>query len=187
MMRRFVLGVVVAVLAVSMAGGSVPSSTCDITFKVPKGRKAYLAVVDCKLIAAATWKTPKTAKARDRTSWIWYMDGSRLKSASGCGYLAYDLSGKDKRVFLVAKPGKNTEWNVSRTTNHKPSEEDRNFERWESHFTVAKGKLAGHHLCVRVIKPARKAAKGAPPVYQPVVSNDDSLPRATSWQEVFHK
>src|SRR5215216_3706082 len=43
----------------------------------------------------------------------WYILGTQIKSSMGKGYLAYDLTGKDPRLFLAAKPGRNTEWSIT--------------------------------------------------------------------------
>ena len=42
----------------------------------------------------------------------WYVDGGRLKSSVGGGYLAYDVSGKDPKVFLASGPGGGAEWDI---------------------------------------------------------------------------
>jgi hypothetical protein len=53
-------------------------------------------------------KVPDRRAAPDK----WYVGGNQIKSSVGDGYLAYDISGKDPKVFLASRPGKGTEWEV---------------------------------------------------------------------------
>jgi hypothetical protein len=50
-----------------------------------------------------------TQNAPDR----WYIDGTRIKCSTGGGYLAYDPTGKDSGVFIVAKPPEGIDWKVT--------------------------------------------------------------------------
>lgn len=50
-----------------------------------------------------------TQDAPDR----WYIEGTRIKCSTGGGYLAYDPTGKDTGVFVVAKPPEGIEWKVT--------------------------------------------------------------------------
>ena len=53
-------------------------------------------------------KVPDRSPAPDK----WYVGGSQIKSSVGGGYLAYDVSGKNPKVFVLPTPGKGTEWEI---------------------------------------------------------------------------
>jgi len=172
MKPRCVLVVLVVAVSASLALGGFPSRKFQISFPNPGGKTLYLAVVDKKPTGSAA-------------AGVWYIDGTRIKAASGDGYLAYDLSGKDNKVFLVPKPGDNTDWKVTATEIRGPSGKPGDVEGYRSSFYAAAGKLAGKSLCLQTLKP-KEGEKGAP-TYQPVLGGDDSWPEATALREVDHK
>jgi hypothetical protein len=171
MKSRCLLVVLVVALSASIAAGGFPSRKFQITFPNPGGKTLYLAVVDKKLAASAAAE-------------VWYIDGTRIKAASGDGYLAYDLSGKDNKVFLVPKPGDNTEWKVTTNEIRGPSGKPEDVEGYRSSFSAARGKLAGKALCLQTIK-AKEGEKV--PTHQPVLGGEDTWPEATAFREVDHK
>jgi hypothetical protein len=170
MVCRSVLGVLVAVLSVWTAAASFPASEFGITYRLRDGTKIHLFVFHGKLRAGFGGD-------------IWYIDGTRIKNRSG-HYLAYDLTGKDRRVFLVARPGKNAEWIDLTIPIGGKSKYD--VEGYIGHFKAANGILAGQYLRLRVIWPADKGGKQTGPIYQVIISNDKALPLATAWREVSH-
>ena len=189
---RYPLVVGVALFYIPVVGAGFPSHKFKITFRDDsRKRTVFLAVVNGKLKAVPG--PPKEATGKGKTSAVWYIDGTRLKSASGCGYLAYDLSGKNSRVFLVPKPGGNTEWKVTDIAKSGPSHTPGDILGWHAYFQVAKGKFTGKYLSLKGAqrlnywqKPMTKRAQGNRPVYRPIVSSNESLPHAGAWRPVVH-
>jgi hypothetical protein len=60
----------------------------------------------------------------------------------GKGYLAYDLTGEEPRLFLAAKPGRNTEWSITLTPD--PREKEGNLGT----IQVANGPMRGWSICL---------------------------------------
>jgi hypothetical protein len=173
MKTRCLLVVLVVALSVSVAVGGFPTGRFRVSWKSSDGTLLWLTVVDKKL----------TVVDRVNDAGIWYIDGTRIKAASGDGYLAYDLSGKDNKVFLVPKPGDNTEWE------ERPDQRLRvrkiHLEGYRSYLSPARGKLSGKPLRLNLLKP--QEGEKQPPVGDPILGGDDTLPRATAFQEVEHR
>jgi hypothetical protein len=72
----------------------------------------------------------------------WYILATQIKSSMGKGYLAYDLTGKDARLFLAAKPGENTEWSI--TLMRDPREKEGQLAT----IRVANGPMKGWSICL---------------------------------------
>jgi len=173
---RGTLFVLVAVFSTSEARAGVLSPWCQITVGGSNG-SGYLAVVGGKLTVMD--KPPPTEEGE--RSGAWYVQGTRIKSTTGHGYLAYDLSGKDRRVFLVPLPGQNTEWRVDdspRPPSSIPDEIKGTFARklysennpdgWTSHFYVSKGKFAGQSLGVDESKQPAITKRGWATAWRPL-------------------
>lgn len=73
-------------------------------------QKSFLSVVDGRvaLTGSSLGRVSDNANAPDR----WFIDGARIKCSTG-GYLAYDPSGNDPAVVVVATPAEGIEWKVS--------------------------------------------------------------------------
>jgi hypothetical protein len=69
----------------------------------------------------------------------WYLLGTKIKSSVGGGYLAYDPSGKDPRVFLSPTAGEGTDWTIRGPGGVK-------FTNWLGAVQAASGKVKGWHL-----------------------------------------
>src|SRR5262245_33586997 len=72
----------------------------------------------------------------------WCILGTQIKSSMGKGYLAYDLTGKEPRLFMAAKPGRNTEWSI--TLVRDPKEKAGNLGT----LHVANGPMKGWSICL---------------------------------------
>jgi hypothetical protein len=59
------------------------------------------------------------------------------------------------------------------------------LEGYRSYLYPARGKLSGKPLRLNLIKP--REGEKQPPVGEPILGGDDTLPRATAFQEVQHK
>jgi hypothetical protein len=136
-----VLPLVLAIASVCAAG--IGTNRFNITIR-SKGndRKVFLAVADGELtLGSSTFgSVSDNEDAADR----WYITGTRIKSSSGGGYLAYDPSGKDPRVFLTSRPGKGTDWTVG--IGARAPEGERGVIR------AAAGKRKGWYLTVEVTR-----------------------------------
>jgi hypothetical protein len=181
---RYPLVVGAALFSIAVAEAGFPSPKFKITLRDSKERTVFLAVVNGKLNAVPN--PAKAATGKGKTSAVWYIDGTRLKSASGCGYLAYDLSGKDSRVFLVPKPGGNTEWKVTDIEKHGKSHTPGDIVGWHAYFQVGKGKYTGRYLSLEEDRPMAKGRQRNRPVYRAIVSSDESRPHAGAWRPVVH-
>jgi hypothetical protein len=82
----------------------------------------------------------------------WYIAGSKIKSSVGGGYLAYDPTGKNKRVFLSAKPTEGTDWYVG--VGNRAQEGDRGVIRAMS------GPLKGWYLDAAEAEEKQATAEG---------------------------
>src|SRR5262249_51176963 len=100
MSRRSVMSLAVVLAVGSACVAGTPTNLFTVTLK--GGGKGYLGVRDGKLgLGKSTFgSVADTKDADDR----WYVLGTQIKSSVGRGYLAYDTTGKDPKVFLVAKP-----------------------------------------------------------------------------------
>ena len=170
MARRYALALVL--VAAAPASGSVPSPEARITFPGFILPGPSLAVVDGKL--TVTYGPVKPV--RGKTSDVWYFEGTRIKSATGRGYLAYDPSGKDNRVFLAPRPGRDTEWRIRSWREGTGGE----VLGWNSTFAPARGKLA-HEDVELCLERARSGWVGGP-AYRAVVG--DGFYLASGWQNV---
>jgi hypothetical protein len=183
-MKRLLPGAFAVVLVASAAVAGYPARQFQITFRDQKGKtKLHLAVVDGKLTTL-----PEPLRSQDRTaktSDIWYVDGTRLKSAAG-GYLAYDLSGDDARVFLAPMPGDNTEWKQELKPEGATSRTLSDVKGWTATFYAGRGKAMGRALCAAEPEPGDGEKADGPPQYQTRIGSTPSSLRAYAWREVIH-
>jgi hypothetical protein len=111
MVRLFCASWIVATMT-SVCVAGYPTNRFSI--RIPKqnfpGQKSFLSVVDGQVVVARSsfGRLPDNADAPDR----WYIDGARIKCSNG-GYLAYDPTGNDPAVFVVAIPPEGIEWKVA--------------------------------------------------------------------------
>src|SRR5205807_8809786 len=83
----------------------------------------------------------------------WYIEGTRIKSSGGGGYLAYDPSGKDPKVFLSPAPPKDADWAISVPGKNHFDDGKRAVIR------AGSGKLKGWYLTVQEIEETRPDGK----------------------------
>src|SRR5262245_3497156 len=96
--------------AVSAAAAAVPTDHFTISFDRKRGIE-YLAVRGGRLVLGPPTKRDEQVVAPER----WFVLGTKIKSSVGGGYLAYDPTGKDPRVFLTPNQNdKGTDWEVRR-------------------------------------------------------------------------
>jgi hypothetical protein len=107
MSRRVLLAVAVWAALESVAWPGIPTSLFTISTSEKAGR-CYLVVQDGQL---------KVAPLERSVEWLgrpapgrWYIEGTRIKSSTGDGYLAYNPSASDGKVYLAPGPGPDTEW-----------------------------------------------------------------------------
>jgi hypothetical protein len=110
-MRRLFLVLPACLVLAPMCAAGIPTDFFMINVPANKGKPIPLVAEDGKATTGNSTfnRVPDRNEAPDR----WYIFGSRIKSSVGGGYLAYDPTGKSKRVFLAAKrDGEGTEWDV---------------------------------------------------------------------------
>jgi hypothetical protein len=168
MVRRSALVLLLTGLPAPSAA-SEPSSEFHLTYRTSFGRTYYLAVVDGPL--TVTGSLPRAVKGK--TSAVWYVEGTRIKSETGRGYLAYDPTGKDDAVFLAPRPGRNTEW-WSPALGETPKDRGPRGEKgWTSLFYAANRKVKDRWLCLE-FRRGGKGREDTRPAYRPVVRDDHS-------------
>jgi len=148
MKRRISLGLAVWGFAASFCVAGIPTNT--FTISLP-GDKAYLSIRQGEL---------KVGDAPQNVDWEgspapgrWYIDGTRIKSSVGGGYLAYDPSGKDPKVFLSPTPPKDVDWAI-RVPGKTHFEEGKGAV-----IQAGSGKLKGWYLTVQEIEETRPDGK----------------------------
>jgi hypothetical protein len=148
MKRRISLCLAVWGLAASFCAAGIPTDT--FTISLPR-EKAYLSIRQGEL---------KVDEAPHDVEWEgrpapgrWYIEGTRIKSSVGSGYLAYDPSGKDPKVFLSPKPPKDADWAIS------VPERDRTDEGKRAVIRAGSGKLKGWYLAVQEVEETRPDGK----------------------------
>ena len=112
------------------------------------------------------------------TSARWYVDGTRIKSTVGAGYLAYDPAARDGRVFLVSSPGEGTDWDV------RVAEKSRQAEGKRAVIRVGKGPMRGWYLSV---KEETKREDGRETTTQSVVLTKDPQRKLEAVRIILHK
>jgi hypothetical protein len=105
---RFFLMAALWLAAASACLGGTPTNRYVITCRFEKSGYGYVAVTKGRLTVGKASGRKDNQDAPDR----WYILGTKIKSSDGGGYLAYDPTGKDNRVFLTAKPTEGTEWSM---------------------------------------------------------------------------
>src|SRR5262245_40721615 len=106
-MRRHTPLVLPLSLVVAAAGlAAIPTGRFTIT----AGPGEYLAVEKGQLVLGRNSGGDENQDAPDR----WYIAGTQIKSSVGGGYLAYDPSGQDNKVFLAPRPVRGADWAVRR-------------------------------------------------------------------------
>ena len=141
MRRRLCLCLAVWAATASAALAGKPTNA--FTISLPGG-KDYLSADEGKLTVGAA---PKDVDWYDKPApGRWYVEGTRIKSTVGYGYLAYDPTGKDTRVFLAPRPGPGTEWDVRVPKKRRDGEGERGA------IWAASGKFKGWVLTVAEVK-----------------------------------
>jgi hypothetical protein len=111
------LGFCLAAASMSTAGISVRTQFVEILWSTDEWRnEQYVHVTDGRLAFTdqgerlCDWDDRETPKPNR-----WSILGTKIKASVGGGYLAYDTSGKDHRVFLsreTMKDGVGTDWTI---------------------------------------------------------------------------
>jgi hypothetical protein len=109
MNRRVFLMLTLWLVVGSACVGGTPTNRYVITCRFEKSGYEYVAVTKGQLTVGKASDRKHDQDAPDR----WYSLGTKIKSSDGGGYLAYDPSGKNNRVFLTATPTEGTEWSLS--------------------------------------------------------------------------
>src|SRR5262245_46367511 len=110
------LALVLAACSVCAAGIYAPTAFFGITAWVDGNqtrKPEHVRVQDGQLAFGegkpwSDWKDREEPRP-DR----WYVLGRKIKSSVGRGYLAYDPSGQDPRVYLSRTAGEGTDWKIS--------------------------------------------------------------------------
>ena len=148
MKRRISLCLAVWGLAASFCPAGIPTDTFTISVS---GDKAYLSV---RLGALKVGDAPHDVEWEGRpAAGRWYIEGTRIKSSVGSGYLAYDPSGKDPKVFLSPAPPKDADWAISVPGKNHFDDGKRAVIR------AGSGKLKGWYLTVQEIDETRPDGK----------------------------
>lgn len=121
--------------------GGTPTNRYIISCRVEKSGYEYVAVTKGRLTVGKASNRKDDQDAPDR----WYILGTKIKSSDGGGYLAYDPSGKDNRVFLTPTPTAGTEWSMS-LRKRSPGDEEHGVIR------AATGPRRGWYLDVEEIE-----------------------------------
>jgi hypothetical protein len=139
------LGLALGVASVCAAGVSAPTNFFTIYVALKqKGRSEFASVY---LHARVTGGRLGLSRRGDRgdeekprpAPGRWYVLGTKIKSSVGGGYLAYDPSGKDHRVFLSPTAGHGTDWKIR-------GPGGKEFTSWYGAVQAASGKVKGWHL-----------------------------------------
>lgn len=140
MSRRVYLLMPLFVALVSVCYAGYPTSRFTISAGNKDGWVGYLGVDEGQLILGS----PSSRRARlDRDEYDrWHFLGTKIKSSVGGGYLAYDPTGKDHKVFLTPKAdGEGTDWIVRRQKfGVERKNERRDIEEW-GFLQVASGPM----------------------------------------------
>jgi hypothetical protein len=143
--KRALLLLSLSLGVVSAAAAAVPTSHFTISFGRKEGKVEYLAVRGGRLVLG-----PPTKHARDEQDAPerWFILGTKIKSSVGGGYLAYDPTGKDPKVFLTPNQNdKGTDWEVRRPKGafHQKNQSRSLDEEWGT-VRAASGPLKGWFL-----------------------------------------
>jgi hypothetical protein len=141
MKRRFFLMAALWLAVGSACLGGTPTNRYVIACQFEKSRYEYVTVTEGRLTVGKASERKDDQDAPDR----WYILGTQIKSSDGGGYLAYDPSGKDNRVFLTARPAEGTEWSLS-LRKRSPGDEEHGVVR------AATGPRKGWYLDVEEIE-----------------------------------
>ena len=146
MKRRISLCLAVWGLAASFCAAGIPTDT--FTISLP-GDNEYLSA---SLGVLKVGNAPRDIEWEGRpASGRWYIEGTRIKSSVGGGYLAYDPSGKDPKVFLSPEPPKDADWALSVP--------GKNHEGTRAVIRAGSGKLKGWYLAVEEVEGTRPDGK----------------------------
>jgi len=111
-MRRHVIwSVPVFVALVSVCYAGIPGNFHRISAGNKEGKVQYVGVEKGALVLGK--RSPHLQKRNETDAHYdrWFVSGTKLKSSTGGGYLAYDPTGKSSRVFLTPKADtEGTDW-----------------------------------------------------------------------------
>jgi ABC-type glycerol-3-phosphate transport system substrate-binding protein len=105
-----------AACSVCAAGIQAPTEFFKITAWVDGNqtrKEVHVRVQDGQLAFAEGRPTSDWEDRKESRPDRWYVLGTKIKSSMGPGYLAYDPSGKDPRVYLSGTAGDGTDWKIS--------------------------------------------------------------------------
>jgi hypothetical protein len=154
------LALVLAACSVCAAGIHVPTEFFGITAWVDGNqtrKEVHVRVQDGQLAFSegkpwSDWEDREQSRP-DR----WYVLGTKIKSSMGRGYLAYDPSGKDPRVYLSRTAGEGTDWTISDREEGKPGYNDPAYGVTQA----ASGEVKGWYLDVEESEEKGKDGKMA--------------------------
>jgi hypothetical protein len=132
-----------ALWATTASAGLAGIPTDAFTISLPGGKR-YLCVRGGALTVGAA--PGEVDRERRPAPGRWYVEGTRIKSGAGAGYLAYHSSGEDPRVFLTHRLWSGTEWDI------RVPEKSRSAEGKRAVIRAASGKFKGWVLTVEVVK-----------------------------------
>jgi hypothetical protein len=110
------LALVLAAASVCAAGIHAPTEFFRITAWVDGNqtrKQVHVRVLDGQLAFAGGRPSSDWEDREQTRPERWYVLGTKIKSSMGRGYLAYDPSGKDPRVYLSRTAGEGTDWKIS--------------------------------------------------------------------------
>lgn len=141
----FALGFCLAYVSVGTAGIRAPTNFYEICASIPRKDRGNLQL--CASVKERqldlTGGPERLCDYRERNESRpnrWLVLGTKIKASVGGGYLAYDLSGKDPKVFLTRdtmKAGVGTDWTIRRSNR---KDDFREF------IKAASGKVKGWYL-----------------------------------------
>jgi hypothetical protein len=179
MRRRLFLALPLCLALASVCGAGIPTNRFNIVLTIPgdkdeRKKDLFLAADRGRLtLGESTFgNVGDTEDAVDR----WYIDGTRIKSSVG-GYLAYDPTGGDNRLYLADRPGAGTEWLVT-----VPGKGERDQGERAS-IRVASGPMKGWCLAVEDVA-ERRADGRTVTVRHPVLTRDPK--RRLEVERIWH-
>jgi hypothetical protein len=108
------LALVLAAASVCAAGIHAPTEFFVITVKGNQtGELKHVRVVDGQLAFGGGKPWSDWKDREDTGPERWYVLGTKIKASVRGGYLAYDPSSKDPRVYLSRTAGEGTDWKIS--------------------------------------------------------------------------
>lgn len=158
MSRRVILVLLIFVALVSVCYAAVPTRHFRIRAKLNGGDTGFVQIYEKKLELDGP---TLVEDFRDKDGQLdikdsddgWFVLGTKIKSSVGGGYLAYDATGKDNKVFLAHDAEDiGTEWTIRVSEGSKGK---RNTAQWAT-LQAANGPLKGHYFDIEQIETKQK-------------------------------